>query len=277
MIHQVGIALAQGGDGGIFGVAAAAFEPLQDQHPVALVLADAAADRLQGLAQGTGGLALAFAGVDLDAIEAGGLVMAVPIDETPAVGAHLGVQIGQLHQLGRCAATGADHLHPRRFGRECARDLVGSEQAQIEHRVDLVEHHHRIEVAGDRPLGDIPAPLGLLAIEAGCLLGGEELAATGAHLIDQMGKALLQGFNGAVLVVGAAGPLEKAQQQHPGAFLFADAQPDGAQHHPQSRLAFALAIAVIDMQLAVVALLAAGGGTDADPPAGAPLWCLGAA
>ena len=69
MIHQVGVALAQGGDGGVFGVAAPPLEPLQDQHPVALVLADAAADRLQGLAQGAGGFALALAGVDLNPIE----------------------------------------------------------------------------------------------------------------------------------------------------------------------------------------------------------------
>ena len=46
VIHQVGIALAKSGDGGIFGIASATFEPLQNQHPVAFVLADATADRL---------------------------------------------------------------------------------------------------------------------------------------------------------------------------------------------------------------------------------------
>ena len=50
----MGIALAQGGDGCIFGVAAAAFEPLQDQDPMALVLADAPPDGLQRFAQRTG-------------------------------------------------------------------------------------------------------------------------------------------------------------------------------------------------------------------------------
>jgi len=47
-----------------------------------------------------------------------------------------------------------------------------------------------------------------------------------------MGKALLQGFDGGVFVVGPARSLEKAQQQHPGAFLLADTQADGAQNHP---------------------------------------------
>ena len=46
VIHQVGIALAKSGYGGIFGIASATFEPLQNQHPVAFVLADATADRL---------------------------------------------------------------------------------------------------------------------------------------------------------------------------------------------------------------------------------------
>ena len=50
----MGIALAQGGDGCIFGVAAAAFEPLQDQDPMALVLADAPPDGLQRFPECTG-------------------------------------------------------------------------------------------------------------------------------------------------------------------------------------------------------------------------------
>ena len=181
VIHQVGIALAQGGDGRVFGVALAPLEPLKDQHPVALVLGDALADRLQGLAQGAGALALALPGVDLDAIKAALALM----------GAHLGVQVGELHQLQRGATTGADHFHALRLGGQGAADLIGVEQAQVEHRIELVEHHHRIKVAGDRPLGDVPAPLGLLAVKFGGFFGREVIAAPGAHLIDQVGEALL--------------------------------------------------------------------------------------
>ena len=54
VVHQVRIALAKGSDGCIFGVTAAAFEPLQDQDPMALVLADAPPDGLQRFAQRTG-------------------------------------------------------------------------------------------------------------------------------------------------------------------------------------------------------------------------------
>jgi hypothetical protein len=62
----MGIALAQGGDGGVFRVATTALQPLQDQNSVAFVLADAPANRLQSLAQGAGGFSFAFTGVDLD-------------------------------------------------------------------------------------------------------------------------------------------------------------------------------------------------------------------
>lgn len=114
-------------------------------------------------------------------------------------------------------------------------------------------------------------------VEAGGLLSAEVVAAAGAHLVDQVGETLLQGLDGAVLVVGAAGALEEPQQQHPGALLLADAQPDGAQHHPQGRLALALAFPVVDVQLPVGPLVAAGGGADADAPSGAALRGLGAA
>jgi hypothetical protein len=91
------------------------------------------------------------------------------------------------------------------------------------------------------------------------------------------GKALLQGLDRAVFVVRPARTFEKAQQQHPGAFLLADAQADRAQYHPQGCLALALAIAVVHVQLAMGPLVAAGGRADADAPAGAPLRRLGAA
>lgn len=163
--------------------------------------------------------------------------------------------------------AGDDHLHAVGLGRQALHHLLHVEQAQVKHRVELIEHHHGIELAGDGALRDIPAALGLLAIEAGGLLGGEELTPAGAHLIDQVGKALLQGLDGSVLVVGAAGTLEEAQQQHAGALLFADAQADGAQHHPKGGLALALALAVVHVQLAMAALAAAGGCPDADAAA----------
>ena len=222
MIHQVGIALAKSGYGCIFGIASATFEPLQNQHPVAFVLADATTDRLQPLTQGAGGLPLAFTGVNLDAFQAARAL----------VGAHFRVQVGQLHQLAGRTATCADHLHAVGFGGQGAGHIFDIKQAQIQHRVELVEHHHRIEVAGYGPFGDVPAPLGLLPVEAGRFLGAEKVSPARAHLVDQVGEALLQGFDGGVFVVGPAGPLEKAQQQHPCAFLLADTQADGAQNHP---------------------------------------------
>jgi hypothetical protein len=202
---------------------------------------------------------------------------AFAIRSPAAVGPHLGMEIGQLHQLPRRPPAGADHLHAGRLGPQGAHHLGGVEQAEVEHGVEFIEHHHRIEIAGDGALGDVPAPLGLLAIKTGGLLGGEVFAPAGAHLVDQVGETLLQGFDRGVLIVGAARTLEEAQQQHPGALAFADAQADGAQHHPEGGLAFALAVTVIKMQLAVGALIAAGGGADADAPARAPLRCLGAA
>ena len=80
MVDQVGIALAQCRDRRVFGVARAAFEPLQDQHPVALVLGDPAADGLQPLAQGAGGFALALTGVNLHALETAGALVGPVVD-----------------------------------------------------------------------------------------------------------------------------------------------------------------------------------------------------
>ena len=210
VVDQVGIAFAQGGNGGVFGVAAAALEPLQDQHPVALVLADAAADRLQGLAQGAGGFALAFTGVNLNAIEprVGGpirVALLVEPEILAAVGPHFRVEIGDLHQLARRAPAGDDHFHAGGLGRQGLHHIGDVEQAQVQHRTQFIQHHHRIEGAGDRSLGDIPAPLGLLTIKFGGFVGREEIPAAGAHLVNQVGKALLQGLDCGVLVVGAAG------------------------------------------------------------------------
>ena len=185
------------------------------------------------------------------------------------------MQIGQLHQGWRCPPARADHLHAGGFGGEGAYHLGRVQQAKGQHWIEFVEHHHGIEVAGDGAFGDIPAPLGLLAIEGGGLLGIEVVPPAGAHLVDQVGKALLQRFDGAVFVVGATGTFEKAKQENAGSLLLADAQADGAQHHPQGRLAFALAIAVINMQLAPLALIATCRRADADAPARAPLGHAG--
>ena len=117
------------------------------------------------------------------------------------------MEIRDLHQRARGAAAGDDHLHARGLSGEGADHLLGVQQAEVEHGVELVKHHHRIELTGDRPLGDGPAPLGLLNIDAGDLIDTEKFAAAGAHLIDQVGETLLQGFDRGVFVVGAAGPL----------------------------------------------------------------------
>ena len=85
-----------------------------------------------------------------------------------------------------------------------------------------------------------------------------------AQVVDQMRETLLQRFDGGVFVVGAAWTLEEAQQQHPGAALLADAEADGAQHHPQGGLALALALTVVDVQLTMAALAAVRRRHDAD-------------
>ena len=64
--------------------------------------------------------------------------------------------------------------------------------------------------------------MGFLAIEFGGFFRREIVAPTRAHLVDQVGEALLEGLNGGVLVVGPAWPFQEAQQQHPGALLLAD-------------------------------------------------------
>ena len=118
MIHEVRIALAQGGNGSVFGVAGAALEPLKNEHPVAFVLADAPADRLQAFAKGAGGFALAIPGVDLDAGDAGIQLL---------VGPHFRMEISQLHQFFRRAPSRADHLHPGGFASQGAGHLIGIE------------------------------------------------------------------------------------------------------------------------------------------------------
>ena len=240
---------------------------------MAFVLGDAAANGLQGLAQGTGGLALALAGVDLNPLEARqdrltGLLLEGRGIGAP-VGAHLRVEVGNLHQGARSAPTGDDHLHAGGLGREGAHHLLGIQQAEIQHGVELIEHHHRIELAGDGPLGDGPTPLGLLHVHAGDLIGAKKFAAAGADLVDQMGETLLQGFDRRVFVVGATGPLQKTQQQHPGLLLLADAQANGPQDDPEGRLTFAFAFAVVDVNLAATALAAIGGGSDPNAASGA--------
>ena len=234
---------------------------------MALVLADAPTNRLQRLAQGTGALPLAFTGVDLDPLQ--------PCGITP-VGAHFGVKIRQLHESGRGTTAGADHLHPRGFGRQGAHHILLIQQGQIQNGVELIKHHHGVEIAGQGPLGDIPSALGLLPIEQGGFAGREIVPATRAHLINQVGKPLLQSLNGRIFVIGAPGPLEKPQQEHPRAFLLADPQPDGAQHHPEGRLALAFALTVIHMQLAMGPLVAACGGADPNAAARSPFAGLGA-
>ena len=46
------------------------------------------------------------------------------------------------------------------FRSQGAHHLLGVEQAQIEHRVELIEHHHRIQRTGQGAAGDRPAALG---------------------------------------------------------------------------------------------------------------------
>ena len=79
-----------------------------------------------------------------------------------------------------------------------------------------------------------------------------------------MWEALLQGLDGRILVVGTAGTLEEAQQQCTGLPLLADAESDRAKNNPKGGLAFALALAVVDVQLAMAALATVGGGDAAD-------------
>ena len=262
MIYEVGIALAQRCNGAVLGVALAAFEPLQDQHAVAFVLADAFADGLQRFAQGTSGFALAFTGVDLDALHA---QLAGPLVE---MGPHFRVQIGKVDQGAWSSAAGGNHLKARWLGRQGAHHVFFIEQPQVEQGVELIEHHHRIEGTGEGPFGDIPAPLRFLAVKTGDFIGSEEVGAASSDLVDEMGETLLQRLNGGVFGVGPAWPFEKAQQQNAGALFLADAQSDGAQHHAKSGLAFAFALTVVDVQLTAQALVATGCCANADAPAG---------
>jgi len=81
------------------------------------------------------------------------------------------MQVGDLDKGARGAAAGHDHLHPRGLGRQGAHHLIGVEEPQIKHRVELVEDNHRVELAGNRPLGDGPTPLRFLDVDPGDLIG----------------------------------------------------------------------------------------------------------
>ena len=180
------------------------------------------------------------------------------------MGPHLGVEVGLTHQGGRCGPTGDDDLHPLRPVAEGAHHVLQVQQAEIEHRIQLVQNHHRVEGTGDRALGDHPAPLGFVAVESRGFVGGEVIGPPCAQVVDQMGETLLQGLDGRILVVGPSWAFEEAQQQHPGLPLLADAESNGAQHNPKGCLAFALALAVIDVQLSMAALAAVRCGDNAD-------------
>ena len=258
VIHQVGVALAQGVNGGVFRVALPTLEPLQDQHPVAGVLADPPPNGLERLAQRTGGLPLAFSGVDLDPprpVIAGGLVL---------MGADFRMQVRQAGQFPRRPAAGGDDFHVGGHLTHGLDHLVFVQKAQVQHRIQLIQHQHRVETTGQGPLGNVPPPLGFLAVECRHLVSGEILRPSGAHLVNEMGEPLLQRLDGSVLVVGASRSFQEAQQQHPGVLPLTNTQANGAQHHPQGRLALALAFAVVDVQLTAGAPLGRCGCADAD-------------
>ena len=231
---------------------------------MALVLADAAANRLEGLAEGTGGFPLSFTGVDLDAAAHVERDHPLLIKAWPPVRPHLGMEVRNPHQRSRCRATGHDDFHALGPLPQGVDHVFHIEQPQVEHGVEFIQHHHRVERAGDGSFGDYPAPLGLLPVKAGGLIGGEVIGAARAQMIDQMGKTLLEGFDGCVLVVGPPRALQEAQQQDPGASLLADAQANGAQHHAKGGLALALALTVVDVQLPMAALAAVRRRHDAD-------------
>ena len=101
-------------------------------------------------------------------------------------------------------------------------------------------------------------------VEFGGLVSIEVVGAPCADLIDEVGEPLLQCFNRCILVVGPSRPFEESQQQNPGSPLFADAETDRAQYNAKRSLAFALALSVVDMQLAEAAFTAVGSCDDAD-------------
>jgi len=90
------------------------------------------------------------------------------------------------------------------------------------------------------------------------------LAASSAHLVDEMGETLLKRFDGRIFVVGATWAFEKAQQQYAGAALLANAQSNSAQHNAKGCLALAFPFPVVNVQLAQAALTAIGCGDDSD-------------
>ena len=70
--------------------------------------------------------------------------------------------------------------------------------------------------------------MSLVPVEAGGFLRCEVIGSSGAQVIDQMRKTLLQRLDGGVFVIGPARPFQKSKQQHPGSALLADAQADRA-------------------------------------------------
>ena len=147
------------------------------------------------------------------------------------MGAHLGVQIGDLNQWLGCSSTGDDDFHALRSCRESLHHVIDVEQPEIEHRVQLVKNHNGVKRAGDGTAGDIPPSLGFLLVEFGCLIGVEVVSATCSDLIDEVRKSLLKCLDGGIFVVGTAWAFQETQKQDPGSALFADPEPDGAQNH----------------------------------------------
>ena len=90
------------------------------------------------------------------------------------------------------------------------------------------------------------------------------IASTRAQVVDEMGKTLLKCLDRGVFVVGPSWTFEKAEQQHTSASLLTDPQADGAQHNTQCCLAFALPLAVVDVQLSMTSFAAVGRGDDAN-------------
>ena len=75
---------------------------------------------------------------------------------------------------------------------------------------------------------------------------------------------MLESLDRCVFVVCTPWSFEKAQQKHSRSSLLTDAQTNGAQHHSESCLTFALAFTVVDMELPEAALTAIRSGHDAD-------------
>ena len=258
------IAFPEGGDGGVFGVAGAALQPLEDQDPVALVLADAASDRLKGLTKGAGGFPLPFACVDLDAAAHVQRDHPIALHARPTMGPHLGVQVSTTDQRCGRGSPCNDHLHAAWTLAEGAHHVLDIEQSQVQDRIQFIEDHNGIERTGDRPLGDHPAAFRFVPVEARGLFRCEVIGSSGAQMVDQVWKTLLQSLDGGILVVSTPRTLQKPQQQNAGPALFTDSESDGPQHDAEGGLTLALAFAVIDVQLTMAAFTAVGCGDDPD-------------